>query len=127
MAVVPSDLTRVLVNLCTNALHAVRQRQQEDAAPATAYQPTVTVCTRQAAAGTIEIRVHDNGTGMPEHIREKIFRPFFTTKPVGEGTGLGLSLSHEIVTKGHGGTLAVQSEEGKGTEFIISLTPGGTA
>jgi two-component system NtrC family sensor kinase len=123
--VVPSDLTRVLVNLCTNALHAVRQRQQGDAA--IAYQPTVTVCTRQAATGSIEITVHDNGTGMPAHICEKIFQPFFTTKPVGEGTGLGLSLSHEIVTKGHGGTLAVESVEGEGTEFIISLPPGGKA
>ncbi|MGY3090620.1 two-component system NtrC family sensor kinase [Hymenobacter sp. UYAg731] len=122
--VVPSDLTRVLVNLCTNALHAVRQ--QETAAVA-AYQPTVTVSTRQTAAGAVEIRVYDNGTGMPEHICEKIFQPFFTTKPVGEGTGLGLSLSHEIVTKGHGGTLAVTSREGEGTEFIISLPPGGKA
>ena len=123
-AVVPSDLTRMLVNLCTNALHAVRQ--QAEAAEAT-YQPTVTVGTRQTAAGTVEITVHDNGTGMTEQVREKIFQPFFTTKPVGEGTGLGLSLSHEIVTKGHGGTLAVESEEGKGTEFIISLPTGGKA
>ncbi|GAB2853303.1 ATP-binding protein [Hymenobacter ruber] len=123
--VVPSDLTRVLVNLCTNALHAVRQRQREQ--EGATYQPTVTVCTRQTAAGTVEITVHDNGTGMPAHIREKIFQPFFTTKPVGEGTGLGLSLSHEIVTKGHGGTLTVESQEGEGTEFIISLPPGGKA
>ena len=122
--VVPADLTRVLLNLCTNALHAVRQ---QEAAATAAYQPTVTVSTRQTAAGAIEVRVHDNGTGMPEHVCEKIFQPFFTTKPVGEGTGLGLSLSHEIVTKGHGGTLTVTSEEGKGTEFIIGLPPGGKA
>ena len=122
--VVPSDLTRVLVNLCTNALYAVRQ--QETAAGAT-YQPTVTVSTRRTAAGTVEIRVHDNGTGMPDHVREKIFQPFFTTKPVGEGTGLGLSLSHEIVTKGHGGTLAVESRDGEGADFLISLPPGGKA
>ncbi|MBU6120197.1 tetratricopeptide repeat-containing sensor histidine kinase [Hymenobacter siberiensis] len=124
VAVVPSDLTRVLVNLCTNALHAVRQQAE---AAEVAYQPTVTVGTRQTAAGTVEITVHDNGTGMPAQVREKIFQPFFTTKPMGEGTGLGLSLSHEIVTKGHGGTLAVESEEGKGTEFIISLPTGGKA
>ena len=123
-AVVPSDLSRVLVNLCTNALHAVRQ--QAEAAAAT-YQPTVTVGTRQTAAGAVEITVHDNGTGMPEQVREKIFQPFFTTKPVGEGTGLGLSLSHEIVTKGHGGTLTVETREGGGTEFIITLLPGGKA
>ncbi|GAB3854188.1 hypothetical protein GCM10028822_23820 [Hymenobacter terrigena] len=128
VAVVPSDLTRVLVNLCTNALHAVRQRQRElEGATAATYQPTVTVCTRQTADGAVEIRVHDNGTGMPEQVREKIFQPFFTTKPVGEGTGLGLSLSHDIVTKGHGGTLAVESVEGEGTEFILSLPPGGKA
>ena len=128
MDVVPSDLTRVLVNLCTNALHAVRQQQrQPEGAAAATYQPTVTVSTRLTTAGAVEIRVHDNGTGMPEHIREKIFQPFFTTKPMGEGTGLGLSLSHDIVTKGHGGTLAVESEEGEGTEFIISLPPGGKA
>jgi signal transduction histidine kinase len=65
--------------------------------------------------------VADNGTGMPEQVKEKIFQPFFTTKPTGEGTGLGLSLSYDIVTKGHGGTMEVETSEGIGTKFIISL------
>jgi signal transduction histidine kinase len=124
--VVPQDLGRVLLNLCANALYAVRQRQQQavvmagnDAGPA--YEPTVTVSTRRTAAQTVEIRVRDNGTGMPEAVREKVFQPFFTTKPAGEGTGLGLSLSYDIVTKGHGGTLTVESCEGIGTEFLITL------
>jgi signal transduction histidine kinase len=126
VAVVTQDMGRVLLNLCTNALHAVRERQRQviaeagDAAAA-AYEPTVTVSTRRPAGRTVEIRVRDNGTGMPAAVQEKIFQPFFTTKPVGEGTGLGLSLSYDIVTKGHGGTLTVESEEGEGTEFLIIL------
>ena len=117
---VPADLSRVLVNLCTNAVHAVCARAAHEAP---AYRPTVTLSTRRASPTTVEIRVHDNGTGMPEAVREQVFKPFFTTKPAGEGTGLGLSLSHDIITKGHGGTLAVESAEGVGTEFIITL-PG---
>jgi len=81
----------------------------------------VTVSTRRPAGQMIEIRVRDNGTGMPEGVRTRIFQPFFTTKPAGEGTGLGLSLSYDIVTKGHGGTLTVESQEGQGTEFLIML------
>jgi signal transduction histidine kinase len=123
VSVVPSDLTRVLVNLCTNALHAVRARQrQEAAAGATAsFQPTVTVSTRYHAPHSVEIRVYDNGTGMSDEVLSKVFQPFFTTKPAEEGTGLGLSLSHDIVTKGHGGTLTVESREGEGTEFVVTL------
>ena len=129
VAVVAQDLGRVLLNLCTNALHAVRERQRTlalvpaSAGPATPYEPTVTVRTRRLAGRTVEIRVRDNGTGMPDHVRERIFQPFFTTKPVGEGTGLGLSLCYDIIAKGHGGTLAVDTCEGEGTEFIITLTP----
>ena len=118
--VVKSDLSRVLLNLCTNALYAVRERQQHAAAAGEPYDPTVTVATHQAH-GHVEIRVRDNGTGMPEAVRQKIFQPFFTTKPAGEGTGLGLSLSRDIVTKGHGGTLTVESRLGEGTEFLIIL------
>jgi signal transduction histidine kinase len=122
VAVVTQDLGRVLLNLCTNALHAVRQRQRE-ATPEgqLRYEPTVTVSTRRAAGRAVEIRVRDNGTGMSDSIRQQVFQPFFTTKPAGEGTGLGLSLSHDIVTKGHGGTLTVESREGEGTEFLICL------
>jgi signal transduction histidine kinase len=83
------------------------------------YQPTLLVTTRQQN-GAIEIRVRDNGNGFPESIKEKIFQPFFTTKPTGQGTGLGLSLSYDIV-KAHGGGLKVEMKEGEGSEFIISL------
>ena len=126
VVMVTQDMGRVLLNLCTNALHAVRQRQRDLAQPGAGgpanYQPTVTVRTRLAPdSPVVEILIADNGTGMPEQVREKIFQPFFTTKPVGEGTGLGLSLSHEIVTKGHGGTLTVETREGGGTEFLITL------
>ncbi|WP_236668526.1 tetratricopeptide repeat-containing sensor histidine kinase [Hymenobacter rubidus] len=116
--VVPQDLSRVLINLVTNALYAVQQRQRQLADPT--FRPEVTVST-QAGPGGVEIRVRDNGTGMSPEVKAKIFQPFFTTKPVGEGTGLGLSLSHDIVTTGHGGSLAVESQEGVGTEFILSL------
>ncbi|WP_233168909.1 ATP-binding protein [Hymenobacter sp. BT523] len=121
--VVAQDLGRVLLNLCTNALHAVRQRQREAlvAGAGAAYEPTVTVSTHRPGGRAVEIRVKDNGTGMPESVQAKIFQPFFTTKPVGEGTGLGLSLSHDIVTKGHGGTLTVESRPGEGTEFVVRL------
>jgi signal transduction histidine kinase len=125
--VVPPDMGRVLLNLFTNALHAVRARQRAVAGSLAgddhpAYEPTVTVSTHRLTPRKVEIRVRDNGTGMPEPVKSKIFQPFFTTKPAGEGTGLGLSLSHDIVTKGHGGTLTVESQEGEGTEFLIILS-----
>ena len=126
---VAQDLSRVLLNLFTNALYAVRQRQQQGVMAGDTdaidppYEPTVTVSTRRPNEQVVEIRVSDNGTGIPEAVRSKIFQPFFTTKPAGEGTGLGLSLSYDIVTKGHGGTLTVESKEGEGTEFLIIL-PG---
>ncbi len=115
----PGDLGRVLLNLLTNAFYAVQQRQQAGEA---GYAPTVGVATRQVGAA-VEITVRDNGTGIPDAVRERIFQPFFTTKPTGEGTGLGLSLSHDIITKGHGGTLTVASQPGQGTTFTITL-PG---
>ncbi|MFD1470601.1 ATP-binding protein [Hymenobacter caeli] len=116
---VAGDLGRVLLNLFTNAFYAVQQRQR---AGEPGYQPTVSVATRRVG-GQVEIRVADNGTGMSEAVQAKIFQPFFTTKPTGEGTGLGLSLAHDIVAQGHGGTLTVESREGVGTAFRISL-PG---
>jgi two-component system NtrC family sensor kinase len=119
MLMVPLDLGRVLINLFTNAFHAMQQRQpRQPAGPA--YRPELTVSTL-AVPGGVEIRIRDNGTGMPAEVLAKVFQPFFTTKPVGEGTGLGLSLSHDIVTTGHGGTLRVESLEGQGTEFILRL------
>ncbi|CCH54272.1 histidine kinase [Fibrisoma limi BUZ 3] len=114
---VPQDMGRVLLNLYNNAFYAVRERQKQAGDD---YHPTIRVSTKRLK-NKIEIRVQDNGTGIPDSIRAKIFQPFFTTKPTGEGTGLGLSLSYDIVTKGHGGTLAVESVAGEGTEFTITL------
>lgn len=119
VSVVPLDLGRVLINLFTNAFYALQQRQHQLPA-GSAYRPELTVST-QTGPGGVEIRIHDNGTCMSAAVRAKIFQPFFTTKPVGEGTGLGLSLSHDIVTTGHGGTLRVESAEGQGTDFILGL------
>ena len=116
--VIAQDLGRVLLNLLSNAFYAVRQRQQRGGEAG--YAPTVGISTRKVGE-KIEIRVRDNGPGIPEAMRAKIFQPFFTTKPTGEGTGLGLSLSYDIVTQGHGGTLSVASQEGSYTEFLISL------
>ena len=118
LTVAGADVGRVLLNLFTNAFYAVKQRQQ---AGETGYQPTVSVRTRALSGGGVELRVRDNGTGIPEAVRAKIFQPFFTTKPAGEGTGLGLSLSYDIIVKAHGGTLAVESVPGESTEFIITL------
>ena len=115
--VLAQDLGRVLLNLLSNAFYAVRQRQQRGEA---GYAPTVRVSTRRVG-DNVEIRVRDNGGGIPADVKQKIFQPFFTTKPTGEGTGLGLSLSYDIVTQGHGGSLTVNSHEGQGTEFLISL------
>ena len=86
----------------------------------TLYEPTVSVSTKKTGA-KVFIAVKDNGNGIPKNVLDKIFQPFFTTKPTGEGTGLGLSMSYDIVTKGHGGQLKVQTKEGEGAEFIIIL------
>jgi len=116
--VLPQDMGRVLLNLFTNAFYAVQQKQKRN--PDAQYQPTVTVSTNRCDED-VEIRVRDNGVGIPDSVRSKIFQPFFTTKPTGEGTGLGLSLAFDIITKGHGGTMEVETEEGKGTDFIIRI------
>ncbi|WP_229379919.1 sensor histidine kinase [Fibrella forsythiae] len=120
VAIIPQDMGRVLMNLFINAFHAVQERTQQSAANAGTYQPTVTVTTERSG-DKVKIRVHDNGTGVSDEVRNKIFQPFFTTKPTGKGTGLGLSLSYDIITKGHGGTLDLQSEPGEFTEFIVTL------
>jgi len=114
---VAQDLGRVLLNLLTNAFYAVRQRQQQGEP---GYAPTVCVRTKHLG-DEVEVQVQDNGTGIPEAVRQKIFQPFFTTKPTGEGTGLGLSLAHDIVTKGHGGILEVVSQPGQGATFTLRL------
>ncbi|ALW85796.1 hypothetical protein AUC43_12255 [Hymenobacter sedentarius] len=111
------DVGRVLLNLFANAFYAVRQRQQQGDP---GYQPQVGVRT-VLLNQQVQIQVTDNGTGMPESVKEKIFQPFFTTKPSGEGTGLGLSLSYDIIAQGHGGTLTVESQEGHGTTFSMGL------
>lgn len=116
--VVPQDLGRVLLNLINNAFYAVTERKKQQPA---GYEPTVTVSTRLLNAKTVEVRIQDNGTGIPDSVKAKIFQPFFTTKPTGQGTGLGLSLAYDIVTKGHGGSLELKSKEGAGTEFVLSL------
>ena len=116
--VVPPDITRVMLNLFSNGFYATHQRRRREIDPA--YRPTIRIATRRLD-NTIEIRVHDNGGGMPPAVLEKIFTPFFTTKPAGEGTGLGLSLSYDIVVHQHGGTLEVDSHEGSHTEFVIRL------
>ncbi|QHT69757.1 histidine kinase [Rhodocytophaga rosea] len=117
VSVVPQEIGRVLLNLFNNAFYAVNQKKQQPNEP---YQPQVIVTTKKLG-DKVEIRVKDNGTGIPVGIRQKIFQPFFTTKPTGEGTGLGLSLSYDIITKGHGGKLNVESVEGEFTEMIIEL------
>jgi signal transduction histidine kinase len=111
------EIGRVLLNLCNNAFHAVMSRQKT---AGRSYEPRVTAITGRDGDRVI-IRIVDNGTGIPEPIRGKIFQPFFTTKATGEGTGLGLSLSHDIVTKNHNGELTFDSKEGEGSSFTITL------
>ena len=116
-SVIGQDIGRVLLNLFNNAFYAVNQKKK---ALNGEYKPEVTVTTL-TENGQVVIKVKDNGVGMPEHIKEKIMQPFFTTKPTGEGTGLGLSLTYDMVVKGHGGSIQVNSTEGEGSEFIIAL------
>lgn len=115
--IISQDIGRVVLNLINNAFYAVTEHKR---LTNLSYNPTVTLSTYKLEKA-IEIRIKDNGTGISDSIKEKIFKPFFTTKPSGKGTGLGLSLAFDIVTKGHGGTLNVESIEGVGTEFIIQL------
>jgi signal transduction histidine kinase/ligand-binding sensor domain-containing protein len=115
--VIPQDMGRVMLNLFNNAFYAVNQKKKT-ATPD--YKPEVSVTT-STENGQVVIKVTDNGIGMPDTIKEKIMQPFFTTKPTGEGTGLGLSLTYDMVVKGHGGSIQVNSVEGEGSEFIIQL------
>ncbi|MBL0175111.1 MAG: AAA family ATPase [Ignavibacteria bacterium] len=116
--VVPQDLSRVLLNIMQNGIYAATERWKVDGGP----PPRLSVSTVPAGTG-VAIRIRDNGAGIPEEIRNKIFQPFFTTKPTGYGTGLGLSMSYDIVVKGHGGTLRAENSAEGGAEFILTL-PG---
>jgi signal transduction histidine kinase len=136
ISVIPQDIGRVILNLITNAFYAVDEKKKQLASDLlalsnltgqNAYEPTVTLGTKRSLSiqgegrGEVLISVKDNGNGIPENIREKIFQPFFTTKPTGEGTGLGLSMSYDIITKGHGGKISYNSSVDKGTEFILQI------
>jgi len=119
--VVPQDIGRVLLNLITNAFYAINERSKKspEINREAGFEPTVSVITTKIG-NNVEIKVADNGSGIPEHIKDKIFQPFFTTKPTGQGTGLGLSMTYDIV-KAHGGELKVETKEGEGSEFTIVL------
>jgi two-component system NtrC family sensor kinase len=114
--IIPQDIGRVLLNLYNNAFYAVSEKKKSAGA---AYEPIVTVSTKKSG-NQVSIIVSDNGNGIPKNIVDKIFQPFFTTKPTGQGTGLGLSLSYDIV-KAHGGEIKVQTKEGEGSEFVVQL------
>jgi len=116
--VVPQDIGRAILNLITNAFYATAEKKKQQSGTAT-YEPTVTVGTKKFI-DRVEIQVKDNGIGISQKALDKIFQPFFTTKPPGQGTGLGLSLSYDIV-KAHGGQLTVETKEGNGSIFIINL------
>ncbi len=127
--IVPQDVGRVVFNIVNNAFYAVNERANQkrsgnfESSPNVEigdFKPTVTIETRHALS-LLEIHIKDNGTGMSENVKAKVFQPFFTTKPTGQGTGLGLSLAYDIITKGHGGKLTVESTEGKGSEFVINF------
>ncbi|GLR19122.1 ATP-binding protein [Portibacter lacus] len=118
--VIPQDIGRVILNLITNAFYAVSEKLAEVKDSVHQFNPTVSIATL-VENNTLKITVSDNGNGIPKHIVEKIFQPFFTTKPTGQGTGLGLSMSYDIVTKGHGGDLKVNTKEGEGSEFSIII------
>jgi signal transduction histidine kinase len=117
----PQEITRVLLNLISNGFYATTKRKAE--ANGGDYEPTLAVATR-SRDDLVEITIRDNGTGIPPDVKEKMFNPFFTTKPAGEGTGLGLSLSYDIIVKQHGGSIEVDTQPGKFTEFRITLPRG---
>jgi signal transduction histidine kinase len=114
----PQEVTRVLLNLISNGFYAATKRKAQG--DDESFEPTLAAATKNLG-NRVEIRIRDNGTGIPPEVKEKMFNPFFTTKPAGEGTGLGLSISHDIIVKQHSGTIAVDTEPGKFTEFTIVL------
>jgi len=122
ISIVPQDIVRVLLNLFNNAFYTVNEKKKM---AGEGYKPTVSVKTKKINSSSgnegVEISIKDNGKGIGEENIGKIFQPFFTTKPAGEGTGLGLSLAYDIITKEHNGTIKVESKKGEGSEFIITL------
>jgi two-component system NtrC family sensor kinase len=114
----PQEISRVLLNLISNGFYAATKRKAETKVDD--YEPTLSAMTK-SLGDSVEIRIRDNGTGIPPEVKEKMFNPFFTTKPAGEGTGLGLSLSHDIIVKQHGGSIEVDTEPDAFTEFRIVL------
>jgi signal transduction histidine kinase len=114
----PQEITRALLNLISNGFYAATKRKAENGEEA--FEPTLSASTKNLGT-SVEIRIRDNGMGIPAEVKEKIFNPFFTTKPAGEGTGLGLSMTHDIIVKQHGGTIRVDTEPGEYTEFIVTL------
>ena len=115
--IIPQDIGRVILNLLTNAFYAVNEKKKSGLEN---YDPTVSIATKKEDDKTI-ISIKDNGNGIPQSALDKIFQPFFTTKPTGQGTGLGLSLAYDIITKGHGGELYVDTKETEGTSFTIKI------
>jgi len=114
----PQEITRVLLNLISNGFYATMKRKAENVG--NAYEPTLIASTKNLGK-SVEIKIRDNGTGIPPEVKGKMFNPFFTTKPPGEGTGLGLSLSHDIVVKQHAGLIEVDTQFGQFTEFRVIL------
>jgi two-component system, NtrC family, sensor kinase len=114
--IIPQDIGRVILNLITNAFYVVDEKKKSGVEN---YEPTVSVSTKKIN-NKVEIKVTDNGNGIPPKVLDKIFQPFFTTKPTGQGTGLGLSLSYDII-KAHGGELTAQTKEGEFAAFVITL------
>src|SRR5262249_10288787 len=116
----PQEITRALLNMISNGFYAATRRAS---GAGNGFNPTLLAATR-GLADCVEIHIRDNGTGIPPEVKEKMFNPFFTTKPAGEGTGLGLSMTHDIIVKQHGGRIDVETKLGEFTEVIITLLRG---
>jgi two-component system, NtrC family, sensor kinase len=114
----PQEITRAFLNLISNGFYAATKRKTEN--DGSDFEPVLCAATKNLG-DRVEVRIRDNGAGIPAEVKDKMFNPFFTTKPAGEGTGLGLSMSHDIIVKQHGGTIDVETEQGQFTEFRIIL------
>jgi len=114
--IIPQEIGRVIMNVLTNAFYAANERKKKSPS----HEAIVSIQTKRTG-NQVQLNIHDNGNGIPKHIIDKVFQPFFTTKPTGQGTGLGLSLSYDIITKGHSGEITVATTENEGSTFIIKL------